>query len=169
MVFIYLLPSFIACLFASLHGCCCCRVSDLRQSKKFHAAALNSNISVPTLLTQYHYQSNISNCQLWEMLNEIVHDDNLHLVCHDCFASIFHPPTFPEYPGCHVPPSAPVLLLLSGLPDLALSAHVLGLQLSERGRLGDKRQSFSTLDVGLVWLFFRRQASCLARNRMWCK
>lgn len=37
----------------------------------------------------------------------IVHDDNLHLVCHDCFASTFHPPTLPQHCLWHIPSIGP--------------------------------------------------------------
>lgn len=75
-----------------------------------------------------------------------------------------------------LPPSAPVMCLLSGFPELALpplpalSARVLGLHLSDEGRLGDKHQSFSTLHVGLVWLFVAgRLHVWLEQSRMWGK
>lgn len=63
----------------------------------------------------------------------IVHDDNLHLVCHDHFTSVIYPATLTQSRtvAAILPLSAPVRPLLSRLPDLALpapSAHVLGLQ-----------------------------------------
>lgn len=80
----------------------------------------------------------------------IVCGDNLHLVCHDCFASIVHPPALPGAPSLTHSPIGPssAFPFGGGHPDpvlprlLALSAHVPGLHLSNEGRLGDKRQSF---------------------------
>lgn len=159
MVFIFLLSGFIAlCLFASLH--CCCHISDLCQSKKFHVAALNSNNSALILLTHAHYQSNISDCQLWEMC------DCLWWQFASCLSWLLCinilPSNFPRAPWLTYFPHQPrFLLLLSGLPDLvllllllAVCARVPGLQLSNMGRLGDKRHSVLTLDVGRVWLLF---------------
>lgn len=164
-----ILFSFIAlCLFASL--LCCCHNSDRCQSKKLHVAALNPNNSALKLLTHYCYQSNISNCQLWEMF------DCSWWQFASCLSWLLCINIPPSNPPRHIPPSAPVLPLLSGLPDvallplLALSAHVPGRHPSNKGRLGDKHQSFWTLDVGLVRLFVAsRLHVCLDTTSMWCK
>lgn len=104
-----ILFSFIAlCLFASL--LCCCHNSDRCQSKKLHVAALNPNNSALELLTHYCYQSNISNCQLWEMF------DCSWWQFASCLSWLLCINIPPSNPPRHIPPSAPVLPLLSGIP-----------------------------------------------------
>lgn len=138
----------------------CCHISDLRQSRKFRAAALqlkrssSENFGLTIAINQTSPTVSCERCL-------IVRGDNLHLVCHDCFASIFHPPTLPGAPSLtHSPHQPQFYFSFRGHPDLvlprllALSARVPGLHLSNVGRLGDKQQSFIALDVGLVWLFF---------------
>lgn len=139
-------------------------------NQRSYVASINSNNSALKLLTHYHYQSNISSCQLWETF--------------DCswwqFASCLSWLLCINIPPSK-PPRAPSLTYSLHQPDFCYSFR--GFLISHcrrcwlcllmckgsicqpRGRLGDKHQSFLTLDAGLVWL-----SSCPAgHNRMWYK
>lgn len=132
-------------LFASLL-CCCCHVFALRQSKKLRCiyklkqfcSETSDSLSLSIKYLQLSAVRDVwlfmmTICVLFVMI--ALHQHSTLQPSQSTVSDIF-------------PPSARVLLLLSGLPDLALppllalSAHVQGLHLSTSGEAGGQAPIF---------------------------
>lgn len=135
------------------------RKSRTHNSNKFLLHA-RSHTEVTRLTTRLTITINQTSPAVSRERRLIVHDDNLRLVCHDCFASTFRPSTLPARHRWRIPSLCTSLAAPLGascccrhpLCPLMCSGSICQL----RGGHGDKHHSFLTRDPGLAGL-----SSCL--------